>query len=237
MIEENRVGVIIPAAGRGTRMGGARSKQFLDLDGVPILLHTLRCFERLDEVDLIIIAAAPEAIPELVALQREHGLAKIARIVPGGKERQDSVWNALEAMRSFPVTITAVHDAVRPFASPQLIRRVLHAAVTHGAALAAVRPKETVKIGTPDGTVHATPPRETLWLAQTPQAFRFTLLVEAFRKAMAEQFYGTDEASLVERLGQEVRIVEGSYDNIKITTPDDLEVAKLIAKRVNTAGC
>jgi 2-C-methyl-D-erythritol 4-phosphate cytidylyltransferase len=236
MIEGKSVGIIIPAAGRGKRMGGGKSKQFLDLNGSPVIIHTLRLFQRLEEVDLIIIAAAREAIPEIVAMQGEHGLTKIAAVVPGGEERQESVWNALERLSGYETAIVGVHDAVRPFATGPLVREVLRAALDHGASISAVRPKETVKLGIEGRHLLTTPPRETLWMAQTPQAFHTALLVEAFKKANTEHFVGTDEASLVERLGCEVRIVQGSYDNIKITTPEDMELAEVISKRLIRAG-
>lgn len=226
-----RTGVIIPAAGRGTRMGGAAGKQFLPVAGVPLIVRTLLLFERAPEVDCIVIAAREEEFARLSALIAGHGIRKALPPVAGGNERQDSVAAALGHPALADAGLIAVHDAVRPFLPPSLLGQLLAAALETGGAIPAVRPKETVKVGTPLGAVASTPPRETLWLAQTPQVFRAEILRGAFAAARNDRFLGTDEASLVERTGATVRIIEGSYENIKLTTPEDFRLAEILAAR------
>jgi len=235
MIQGKRVGVVIPAAGKGSRMRGEAHKQLLHLAGTPIALHTLRRFEQSKIVDTIVVAAGSDILNTIVDLIRDDRLSKVACVVAGGAERQDSVWNGLQNLQSHHVDLVIVHDVVRPFITEEMLNRVIEAALDCGGAILAVRPKETVKMNTEDGTTLSTLPREKLWLAQTPQVFEFDLLYGAFQRAMEDNFYGTDDASLVERFGGCVRIVEGNYDNIKITTPEDLELAHLIAKRWNIA--
>ena len=217
------VSVIIPAAGSGTRMGGGTAKQFLPLRGEPVLVHTVRLFSQCDLVDEVIIAAGDlEATRALVG----H-LPKVTRIVPGGAERQDSVWAALQAVHSRP-RIVAVHDAARPLLTRTVLAGVLQAAAEHPAQVVAVRVKDTIKQVGPDGVVTATPDRGALWAVQTPQVFWAELLVEAFRRAQADGFVGTDDAGLVERLGVPVRVYEGAPTNLKLTTPDDFRVAEAL---------
>ena len=231
MEHRSRVGVVVPAAGKGRRMGGVRSKQFLELDGKPIIIRTLEHFQSSPLIDCIVVAVSSDVIEESRSLIGGAGLTKVTGIVSGGDERQDSVWCGLEALDSRNPHFVLVHDGVRPFIDGDLIDRVLSAAVRHRAAVPAVRAKETVKLTGADGFVQETLPREQLWIAQTPQAFEFKLLHRAYERARADGFIGTDDASLVERLGEKVSIVEGSYDNIKITTPEDLEFAQGIFHR------
>ena len=230
MIRGKRVGVIIPAAGKGSRMRGEANKQLLHLAGTPIALHTLRRFEQSGIVDSIVVAAGSDILNTMGDLVRDDGLSKVVRIVVGGAERQDSVWNGLQELQSHHVDLVVVHDVVRPFITEEMLNHVVEASIMSGGAILAVRPKETVKI---NEKAVSTLPREKLWLAQTPQVFDYDLLLKAFQKAISDNFYGTDDASLVERIGGKISIVEGNYDNIKITTPEDLELAQLIAKRWN----
>lgn len=220
------VSVILPAAGFGTRMGGANRKQFLHLDGVPVLVRTIRKFAAAPAVGEIIVAVRPEdqaAVEEMLA--RETA-GKPVRVVQGGISRQESVENALRTI-SPDVELVAVHDAVRPFVDLETIQKVIDEAARTGAAIVGIVPVDTVK------QVHlhkirATIPRERLILTQTPQVFRRDLLMEAFARARADQFTGTDESSLVERLDQvEVSVIPGSDRNIKITKPHDLKLAEL----------
>lgn len=236
MIRGLSVGAVIAAGGRGTRMSGTKKKQFLDLAGKPIFIYTLQRFQTCPEVDRIVLVASEDDLSEMKDLAEEYCMTKVSDIVPGGAERRDSVWNGLVALDKHPVDLTVVHDAVRPFVDGALIRRVLSAASAEGAALAAVASKETVKVDDGTGFVKATPGRETVWMAQTPQAFRSALLRSAYEKARDDGYAGTDEAVVVERLGRKVKLVEGSYDNIKITTDEDLQLAGLIAKRWRDAG-
>ncbi|MBI4811536.1 MAG: 2-C-methyl-D-erythritol 4-phosphate cytidylyltransferase, partial [Ignavibacteriales bacterium] len=164
-------------------------------------------------------------------LKQKHRLSKVCSIIQGGAERQDSVWNGLKELAPMNVDLVLIHDAVRPFITQNLIHSVLLAALEYDAAIAALSPRDTVKHSREQNFIEGTYDRKLVWLAQTPQAFRFSLIYDAFEKAFSGNYYSTDDASLVERLGKKVRIVEGFSENIKITTPDDLELAELIVKR------
>jgi 2-C-methyl-D-erythritol 4-phosphate cytidylyltransferase len=209
-------------------MGGSLPKQFLTLGGVPILVHSLRALEAADTVSEIILAV-PEADREfcLSEIITPYGFKKVTRIVAGGAQRQDSVRHGLEAVGK-GVNIVLVHDAVRPFLTVEMIGRVIAAAVKHGAAVAAIPMRDTVKLVGGDGLIEKTVDRGQLWLAQTPQAFRRTLFQEAHREAQLDGFHGTDDVQLVERLGYPVAVVEGSGENIKITKPEDLAIGEAI---------
>ena len=197
--------------------------------GVPVLVRTLRNFERSEAVDDIVLALRPgdqERAEELIASAL---IRKVRRIVPGGEERQDSVRIALSAAVTTGAGVVVVHDGARPFAGPELIGKVAAAAHESGAAVAAVRPKDTVKTESEPGSLR-TPDRSLCWLAQTPQAFRTELFVRAMERAVSDGFRATDDSALVERLGARVVIIEGFYGNIKITTPEDLEIAEIFMK-------
>jgi len=225
------VSVIIPAAGLGTRMGreksGVSRKQFMLLDGAPILIHTIRKFLRSPSVREIVIALRAEDMDwarELVAAEKA---AKTVRFVEGGDSRQASVENALATL-AHDTELVAVHDAVRPFIDPEIVEKVIAEAAHSGAAIVGVVPVDTVKQMHKKDKIKSTLPREHLVMAQTPQVFRFDLLKEAFASARADQFVGTDESSLVERLERiDVSVVQGSDRNIKITKPGDMELAHL----------
>jgi len=222
---------IIPAGGAGTRLKSHVAKQFLLLDGLPILVHTLKVFQESKEIDDIIVAVPPD---ELVSIRQEliekYCLTKVIATVAGGYQRQDSVRNCLEAVIG-DCDMVVIHDAVRPFVTEELIRQVVEAARITGAASAGVKAKDTIKETTEDNNVWATVPRHNLWLTQTPQAFKLELLKEAYKKAYDEKFYGTDDASLIERIGKEVKMVEGFYVNIKITTREDMMIADALMKK------
>lgn len=240
-----KVVVIIPAAGLGTRMASApsakgkkpsASKQFTDLGGTPILIHTLRRFAASPEVSGVYVALRSNEIGTFRArLEKEAKdiLQKEVHLVEGGEHRQHSVANALAAVSVAPDDIVLVHDAVRPFVTEEIIRTVIHAARKYGAVIAGLPAVDTVKQveRTADGAlITATVPRERVVMAQTPQGFRYDVLKKAFDEATADGFIGTDEASLVERSGHEVAVVMGSPRNIKITTPADLELAEFYLK-------
>jgi 2-C-methyl-D-erythritol 4-phosphate cytidylyltransferase/2-C-methyl-D-erythritol 2,4-cyclodiphosphate synthase len=222
---------IIPAGGAGTRLKSHVAKQFLLLDGLPILVHTLKVFQESNQIDDIIVAVPPD---EPVSIRQEliekYNLTKVINTVAGGNQRQDSVKNCLEAVTG-DCDMVVIHDAVRPFVTEDLIRQVVEAARITGAASAGVRAKDTIKETTEDNNVWATVPRHNLWLTQTPQAFKLELLKEAFTNAYDEKFYGTDDASLIERIGKEVKMVEGFYVNIKITTREDMMIADALMKK------
>lgn len=225
-----KVTAIIPAGGYGKRMNAGIHKQLIEIEGKPILIHTLEKFQNCDCIDAIIIATAPEIFIEVENLVKKFGITKVVEVTVGGNERQDSVYNALQMMVYHHTEIVVVHDAVRPFITCDKICEVISACKETGAAILAVRPKETVKLDAGNGFVEKTLDRNSLWLVQTPQAFYYTILQQAYKKAYTDSFYGTDDASLVERLGVKVKIVEGLYENIKITTPEDIEFAKMILR-------
>lgn len=221
---------VIPAGGAGKRLKSHVAKQYLLLDGVPVLAHTLRVFQNSKDIDEIILALPEEDIVHIrQELVEKYGLTKVTRTVSGGKERQDSVHNCLNAIEGI-CDVVVVHDAVRPFVTEELIARVVEAARAEGAAVAGVRIKDTIKNVRDDDTIATTVPRENLWAAQTPQAFQYELLKEAYRAADREKFYGTDDASLVERLGKEIKMVEGASENLKITTNEDMRIAGALMK-------
>ncbi len=231
MYAGKKVGIVIPAAGSGIRLGGGIAKQFLDVLGKPILARTLEQFEQHPAIDCIAIAGSPDGVDTIRDIVQSLGCKKVQWIGLGGTYRQDSVWNALQELQLSSVELVLIHDAVRPFVTTEIIDRVLHASVTTGAALAGVRTKDTIKVTDEHNIVTSTPRRESLWQAQTPQGFRMDLLIHAFRSAQEANVIGTDDASLVERLGVPVTMVEGSYENIKITTQEDLASANLIASK------
>ncbi len=239
-----KVVAIIPAAGLGTRMapvpsakdaasGKAHpSKQFSELGGTPILIHTVRKFAAVDAVSEIWIALRESEIGGFRdRLSKESGSVTRKRIelVIGGEHRQQSVQNALNAVSAADDDIVLVHDAVRPFVTAEIIQEVIEAARKHGAAIAGLPALDTVKQveRTPEGAiVKSTIPRAGIVLAQTPQGFRYRLIKKVFDEAAADGFMGTDEASLAERSGHEVAVVMGSAKNIKITSPGDMELAE-----------
>src|SRR5690348_750770 len=241
-----KVVVIIPAAGLGTRMVGAPpagrsagvgklptpSKQFSELNGVPILIHTLRKFTVAPQIQEIYVALRKqetESFQSRLEKDAPDVLKKRLRFVEGGEHRQQSVANAIAQVEAAPEDIVLVHDAVRPFVDQEVIENVIQAATRYGAAIAGLPAVDTVKQvdRTAEGAIIvSTIPRERVVLAQTPQGFSFEVLKKAFDEAAADGFMGTDEASLVERSGHDVAVVMGSARNIKITTPADLELAE-----------
>ncbi|HWI41234.1 MAG TPA: 2-C-methyl-D-erythritol 4-phosphate cytidylyltransferase [Verrucomicrobiae bacterium] len=224
-----RTVAIIPAAGAGRRMEAGINKQYLQLLGKPLLAHTLAVFEAagcIDEVCLVVPEAEIGFCRESVV--QAYGFRKVSRIVAGGSERQHSVLNALRALEAAEEDISLIHDGARPFVTPRLLQEVADAAAGADGAVAAVPVKDTVKKAS-DGVIAGTPPREELWLAQTPQGFRYGVIRAAHEHAAAEGHLGTDDSSLVERLGGRVLLVPGDYRNIKITTPEDMLVAEAFA--------
>jgi 2-C-methyl-D-erythritol 4-phosphate cytidylyltransferase len=228
-----KVSVIIPAAGLGTRMGrsapekeGTSRKQFMLLNGSPILVHTIRKFVSAPSITEIVVALRADDITWANELFKKEGLASIVRTVEGGESRQQSVENALATIAG-DTELVAVHDAVRPFVERDIIEAVIAEARESGAAIVGIVPVDTVK-QVHRNKVRATLPRERLILTQTPQVFRLALIRQAFEKAREDVFIGTDESSLVERLEQvEVSVVLGTDRNIKITKPTDMELARL----------
>jgi len=244
-----KVVVIIPAAGLGTRMAPVPSakdpkdkkphpsKQFTELAGTPILIHTLRKFAAVEDVSEIWIALREneiESFRDRLDKEARDVLKKKVELVVGGEHRQQSVEHALNAVKCAPDDIVLVHDAVRPLVSPEIIREVIEAAKKYGAAIAGLPAVDTVKQveRTAEGAIiKATIPRAGVVLAQTPQGFRYDVIKKVFDEATADGFMGTDEASLAERSGHEVAVVMGSPKNIKITSPGDMELAEFYLKK------
>jgi 2-C-methyl-D-erythritol 4-phosphate cytidylyltransferase len=241
-----KIAVILPAAGLGTRMGrpsaektGTSRKQFMLLEGVPILVHTIRKFAACDRVSEIVVALRRDDIEWVQELLSKEGLAKPVRVVQGGDSRQQSVENALATLDD-SIDLVAVHDAVRPFVDVETIQKSFDEAAQSGAAIVGIVPVDTVKqVARGQGshvTIRGTMPRDKLVMAQTPQVFRLALLRQAFQSAREDGFIATDEASLVERMEQvEVTVVLGSDRNIKITKPSDMELARLFLAQETAA--
>lgn len=219
---------MMPAAGSGTRMGAGQNKLFLELAGKTILGHTLTVFEEDPWCTGIILAVKDSERPGIEAILRDSAITKVKALPAGGAERQDSVAACLEAHREGGIVL--VHDAARPFIARSVIHELAECAAEHGAAVAGVKAKDTMKYVT-NGQVEETADRERLWIIQTPQAFRYELLLDASRKARNDQFLGTDEATLAERAGLPVHVVESTYDNIKMTTPEDLAYGGYLLKK------
>jgi len=230
------VTAIVPAAGLGRRAGGDVPKQFLPLRGIPLLTRTLLALTRSGLVDTLVLVVPPGAEDWC----RQHILAPyplppIIEILPGGAERQESVFRGLQRVTA-ETRLVVIHDAVRPFVAAELLRRTIEAARNFRAAVAAVPAVETVKV-VESGFVRETPSRDRLWIAQTPQAFEGDLIHEAYRRAAVDGFQGTDDAMLVERLGVPIKVVSSYSENIKITTAEDLERAEQILSRWEDAEC
>ena len=217
---------LIPAAGCGARFGSGVKKQYLHLGGRPVVVRTLEIFQNHPLIEKIFLVVPGEETDycreQMVA---RYALTKVAAVVAGGAERQDSVANGLAACGAAPGDILVIHDGVRPLFPAARLPEVIRAARQSGACVVGVPVKDTVK-EVVDGVIVGTPDRKRLWQAQTPQAFRFELIRQAHETASRQGLRATDDAALVERLGAEVRMVEGSYRNLKITTPEDLLLAE-----------
>ncbi|HLY40902.1 MAG TPA: 2-C-methyl-D-erythritol 4-phosphate cytidylyltransferase [Terracidiphilus sp.] len=248
-----QVFAILPAAGLGTRMAGPQAKhpndkdpssghppkQFLALDGVPILIHSLRAFAAVEGMTAIYVAVRQTEMDRVRSQVAEYGFAKRVHVVEGGDHRQESVAHALNALPASEDDVVLVHDAVRPLIDTATIERTIHAVLEHGAAIVGLPAVDTIK--QVERTAHgalvtATIPREFIVQAQTPQGFRYGLLKKAFAEATADGFVGTDEASVVERAGMQVAVVPGSQVNLKITQPGDLELAEFFLHHQRTAN-
>jgi len=221
--------VLIPAAGMGRRMAASVNKQYLDLAGKPILAHTLALFDQHPQIEHIYpILPADEIDYCREQIISAYSFRKVRKLVAGGAERQDSVRNGLLAIKADgfdqPERIVLVHDGARPLFNTQLIAELLNTIAEQGACIIAAPAKDTIK-EVVNGVICGTPERKRLWQAQTPQGFRYQLLAEAFRGADEVGFIGTDDASLLERIGQPVAVLAGDYRNIKVTTPEDLIIA------------
>ena len=227
--------VIIPAAGQGKRMKASKNKLWIELDNSPIIAHTLRVLGTDKYCKKIILPINPAEKEEFQKLIQGLALAAPIQLVNGGSERQYSVCSGLEVL-SEKAEIVLVHDGARPFINHSMINKLIADAKQSGASVLAVPVKDTIK-QVKDHHVEKTIDRSSLWAIQTPQAFRVSLLKKAHEAASATGYLGTDDASLVERLGEKVAITEGNYDNIKITTPEDLYFAKAIMEKSLKGVC
>ena len=246
MYQNKKIGVIIAAAGSGSRMGGGISKQFRKIDGMPVLSMAVAAFEDHPWIDEITVVTRADSLDlcrrEMIA---PYGFRKVNRIVEGGEQRQDSVYRGLLALPE-DTALVLVHDGARPFVSRRIISDSVEAAFCRGAAVAAVPVKDTIKTaehvsegeggGPEDSYFTGTPDRGKLYAVQTPQAFSVPILREALERAFEEKFYGTDDSVLVERLGKTVYLVKGEYENIKITTAGDMETGAAIARGMKRAA-
>ena len=239
--KENRTTAIVLAAGSGKRMQSNVAKQFLPIGGKPVLCYSLEAFEQSDYVDEIILVAGADGLKTCKEIVERYGYTKVSAIVLGGKERYHSVWNGLcaagaeeDSTEAKPPKYVLIHDGARPFVTEAIIQRNIEALENDKACVTAVRSKDTVKIADENGYVVSTPNRSFVWNMQTPQSFDFTLVYEAYRKLIQEEekvkakgIVITDDAMVVETFtGVSVKLIEGSYENIKITTPEDLAYAE-----------
>ena len=220
-----KVGAIIPAAGRGKRIGASVAKQFLEIQGEPLLHHTLKVFASCRLVDYVILVM-PRLDVDETGDDWLHKYEIVREVIAGGEQRQDSVYNGFNSLEK-ATDIVVVHDGVRPFTTPKMIAAVVEEAKQHGSAITAIPVSDTIK-QVVDGFVKQTVPREGLWRVQTPQAFQYGVLKKAFKKAKEDSYYGTDEGALIEYLGERVKIVLGSERNIKITRKEDFDLAENI---------
>jgi 2-C-methyl-D-erythritol 4-phosphate cytidylyltransferase len=228
---------VIVSAGKGQRFMEGKKKQFYLLANKPILAHTLDKFEACPLIRSILLVVGQEDMDYcLKEIVEKYGYRKVAQIIPGGKQRQESVRNGIDALPK-ETHLVVIHDGVRPFVTRKMIEDSIHFAQRFGSVILAMPVKETIKVADPEGIVLKTLERDSLWQIQTPQTFRVHVIKEAYQKAMEDRFVGTDDASLVERIGMKIHILPGSYTNIKITTPEDLILAKLFLRmKARTKG-
>ncbi len=227
-MSNGKTAVIIVAAGRGIRMNHALPKQYLPLEGKPILAHTLLNLAKIPGVDSITLVVSEDRIQWCKeTIVNKYNIKKVKKLIAGGNTRGESVLNGLGSLDS-QIEIVAIHDGVRPFVEKSIFSHVVEQAKKFGAAICAIPLRDTLKTIDKKNEVKSTHNRDGLWIVQTPQAFRYSLILEAYEKAMKDGFQATDDAAIVERLPHPVKIVEGSLFNIKITTPEDLILAEAI---------
>lgn len=235
--EKERISAIVLAAGRGKRMGTKVQKQFLNLDGYPVLYYSLKAFEESRVDEIILVAGQQEVSFCQTQIVEKYGFQKVSAVVPGGAERYHSVYEGLKALSS-QSEFVLIHDGARPFLDQGVIERAIEGAKAYGACATGMPSKDTVKIADKDGFAISTPDRSMVWTIQTPQAFSRELIWKAYHSMMEDeksQMGITDDAMVVERMTSErVYLAEGSYENMKVTTPEDMEVAEAILKRRKT---
>lgn len=222
---------IVPAAGIGRRFDGTVRKTFIALNGTPLLIHTLKRLQDAGAITEIIPVLKEEDIEKWSEVIDAHGLNKVKRIVPGGRERQDSVFNALKILEE--ESLILIHDGVRPIFSARLVERLINEINDFDGIVPALPVKDTIKVVDADSIVVSTEDRNKLRAVQTPQVFPLKVIKEAYSRAYADGFYATDDAALVERIGGKVKVIEGSPFNIKVTTQEDLEMVQYLIKEQN----
>ena len=220
---------VIVAAGKGKRMGTEISKQFLPLCGREILAHTVEKFEKAEKIRDIVLVTGEESLQDVQEMAQEYGWEKIVSIVAGGKERHDSVWNGLQQVAA-DTEIILIHDGVRPFVTEDILNISIETALEMGGCVAGVPAKDTIKVCDGENIAIATPDRNVLWQIQTPQTFQKERIVKAYEQAKEDGFVGTDDASFAEHCGYPVKVIMGSYRNIKITTKEDLIIGEAFLK-------
>jgi 2-C-methyl-D-erythritol 4-phosphate cytidylyltransferase len=223
-----RVTAIVPAAGRGTRLGSTIPKQFIALDGKPILIYSLKILDEIEEINEIIVSAQASEINTILKLIQDFDIKKVVDVIEGGEERIQSVRNAFNRIGSTDYVL--IHDSVRPFITKGIIKDVLMSGMSYGAAISAIPVTDTVKFADNKGIIVKNINRRGLWFAQTPQVFKYSILAEAYKMYDVHHADITDESGLVEQLGVKVRTVAGSIFNIKITKEEDLILAQLIVR-------
>ena len=224
--------VIIVAAGSGKRMRSAIAKQYIELKGRTILSYTIETFNNSENINDIVLVTSSDAVDYVRReIIEKYGFDKVRTIVEGGAERQDSVYKGLKAVDS-DTDVVLIHDGVRPFVADKYIAELESIAMEFGGCVLGAPVKDTIKVCDSEGYITDTPKRETLWLAQTPQCFKYDIIMKAYEKAEKEGYRGTDDSMLAERLGIRIKMVRGDYDNIKITTPEDLYMGEVILENI-----
>ena len=227
-----KAAAIVLAAGRGSRMNSGIQKQFMELGGCPLIYYALQVFEHSSVDEVILVTGKNETDWCRREIVDKYGFCKVRSVVPGGSERYLSVYEGLRAAQEPDIVL--IHDGARPFVTDEIINRTIRSALESGSGIAAVPAKDTVRVVDETGTAVLTPPRDRVWMMQTPQAFRYPLIYRAYQELVSRNIQNVpDDAMVLETvLNQEVKIVEGSYSNIKVTTPEDMETARAFLKRV-----
>lgn len=228
--KEIKCTVIIPAAGQGKRFGNSLPKQFHKLEGIPIIIRTLLVCDKIDFINHIIIAVDTSYKKLLKDYIKSFGIEKKITLVKGGKERQDSICNAINNPHVKNSNIILVHDAVRPFASKKLYKDIFDSTIKYGAVIPGIKPKDTIKLIDQKGFVNSTMMRHFLRCIQTPQGFKTDIFIEIYNQMLLRKMIVTDDSSLAERIGVRVKVIEGEEENIKITTATDMLLAETILK-------
>ncbi len=228
---KKKVMAVVPAAGIGKRLGAPTNKPFACIKSKPLIVWTLETLERMPEIHEIIPVVKKADIPHATDLFKRHNITKVRKIASGGKERQDSVYEGLRLIDDH-ACLVLIHDGARPLIEAQVVRRALKACENSDGVVVGIPVKDTIKKANGD-VITETLDRNNLWAIQTPQIFRFETLCRAYEKALKDDFYATDDAALVEQYGGTVRIIRGSYANIKVTVPEDITMAELLLRKRN----